>query len=138
MTAILPLRQLVDGDALRELEAAHDAAWRVADVELLSLCRDRMAMLLGHEPTLGSLDAQRRKGLADWPNDQDLSPLERASLALTEQYIIDVASITDSDVAAVSTHLGDTSTTNFVTALLVLEQRMRLELGLSAVLSGTP
>lgn len=56
-----------------------------------------------------------------------------SGLALTEQYLIDVSSATSEQIDAVAVQL-DGSIVDFVTALLVVEQRMRLELGLSRVL----
>lgn len=41
---------------------------------------------------------------------------------------MDVASLDDDTVAAVRAHLGDDGTQTFVSALLVVEQRIRLRL----------
>lgn len=114
-------------DALMQLEAAHVAAWAATDRRLLELCRDRMAMLLGHEPTTDTFDAARVEELSSWPS-AGLPAAEVAALALTEQYMIDVSSVTNEQVGALREHLGDAGVANFVNALLVVEQRMRLEL----------
>ena len=101
---------------------------------LLELCRVRIAILLGCEA-----EAEARtpaSGVADdvlaairsWPTDPRFDPLDRACLAFTEHYVIDVASIDDDTVAAVREHLGDDGVANFVNALLVVEQRIRLRL----------
>ena len=78
-----------------------------------------------------------RVALADWPADPALDPAERAALELTEQFVIDVAAATDEQVTRLAEQLGDRSVIDFVDALLVVEQRMRLELGLGAVLGGS-
>lgn len=116
-----------DTDALRALDAAHDAAWAAVDPDLLALCRDRVAMLLRHEPTLREMDADRHHLLSSWPGSTELGELERAALAFAEQYVIDVAALSDEQVAALRDHLGDVDLVDFVNALLVVEQRMSLE-----------
>lgn len=117
---------LRDTDCLRALDAAHDAAWSATDDELLALCRDRVAMLLRHEPTVAAMTDDRRRALAS-PEAAGLSARERAALDFTEQYVIDVASLTDAQVGALREHLGDEGLVDFVNALLVVEQRMSLE-----------
>ncbi len=54
--------------------------------------------------------------------------------AFTEQYIIDVSSLTDAQAADLCAHLGDEGFVTFVNALLVIEQRMTLELAFDGVL----
>ena len=49
---------------------------------------------------------------------------------------LDVASIDDDTVAAVRDHLGDEGLANFVNALLVVEQRIRLRLVWDRLLGG--
>lgn len=91
-------------------------------------------MLLGHAPTLDAMSAADRAALGAWPTSDHYSARERAALAFTEQYIIDVASLTDEQAHELRSHLGDDGLATFVNALLVIEQRMTLELGLGAVL----
>lgn len=120
-------------EALRHLEAAHDAAWDVVDSRLLEVCRNRMAMLLGHGPTLAELGPDDLAVLSSWP-DAGLAAVEVAALAFTEEYTIDVAAVSDEQTASLRSHLGDEGLANFVNALLVVEQRMRLELVWDGVL----
>jgi alkylhydroperoxidase family enzyme len=123
------LEEVLDGtDVLTHLDAAYTAAWQATDPELLELCRLRMAMVLDHGPTLTASAAERRAAVAEWARSDAFAPVERACLAFTEQYTIDVASMTDDLVSAVRDHMGDEGLANFVNALLVVEQRMRLEL----------
>ncbi len=61
--------------------------------------------------------------------------LDRAALAFTEQYIIDVSLLTDAQAGDLRDHLGDEGFVSFVNALLVIEQRMILELAFDGVLS---
>ena len=119
-------------DVRGELVAANDAAWAATIPRLLELCRIRMAVLLGCEAEVrdrtGAVDDDLLDSIAAWPNDSRFTGADRAALAFAEHYIIDVASIDDSTVAAVRGHLGDVGLQNFVSALLVVEQRIRLRL----------
>ena len=125
---------LDDGDALVALDAAYAAAWSATDSELLAVCRDRVAMLLGHPATLDAMPADGRRSLSAWTSSETFSERERAALDFTEQYVIDVASMTDDQANALRHHLGDEGLVSFVNALLVIEQRMTLELALEGVL----
>jgi alkylhydroperoxidase family enzyme len=121
-------------DVAEELRAANDAAWVATAPRLLELCRVRIAVLLG---CAAEADARTPgSGVADdvlaairaWPTDPRFGPLDQACLGFAEHYVIDVASIDDGTVAAVREHLGDEGLVNFVNALLVVEQRIRLRL----------
>jgi hypothetical protein len=95
--------------ALHELrEAARDTA----DCGLLDLCRSRIALLIG-------LDSA-------W-SPRSLTDRERVCIDLTEQFVLDVAGITDGQVAAVVEQLGDDGAVEFVYALLAVEQRLRMQ-----------
>lgn len=126
---------LDDDDALIALDAAHAAAWEATDPALLRLCRDRVAMLLGHRPTLDAMAADTLDSLSAWTASDVFTACERAALDFTEQYIIDVASMSDGQAMKLGEHLGDEGLVTFVNALLVIEQRMTLELALAQVLS---
>lgn len=134
--SLRPLGDLLDGDPLRELDAARDAAWKAVDFGLLWLCGVRTAMLLGHSGWIDSAEPEDLEALAAWPTHDRFGDRERAALALTEQYLIDVAAATDEQISTLAEHL-EGSVIDFVNALLVVEQRMRLELGLSAVLRAS-
>ena len=126
-----PHPALLDG-----LVAAHDAAWEAVDPDLLDLCRLRIAMLLGAEFELADhgLDDELVRELPSWPTSPRFSATHRACLALTEQFVIDVASITDEQTAAVAADLGAEGLANLVNALLVVEQRQRLRLAWTRLL----
>jgi alkylhydroperoxidase family enzyme len=140
------LDQSVPGfaDVSDELSGAHRAAWAASTPRLLELCRVRMAMLLGcaievnsRTPDSGVDDATLRS-LAAWPTDPRFDDTDRACLAFAEHWLIDVASIDDATVAAVRDHLGDDGLLDFVSALLVVEQRIRLRLMWDRLLGGAP
>lgn len=124
---------LDDGDTLVALDAAHDAAWDATDPALLALCRDRAAMLLGHMPTIDAIPPDVLHSLSAWTSSDVFAERERAALDFTEQYIIDVASMSNAQAAKLGGHLGDEGLVTFVNALLVIEQRMSLELALEGV-----
>ncbi len=125
---------LADTDALIALDAAHAAAWIATDATLLAICRDRVGMLLRHGPTLDAMSAEDRNALGTWTTSDRFSARERCALAFTEQYVIDVASLTDIQATELRGHLGDDGLVSFVNALLVIEQRMTLELAFDGVL----
>jgi alkylhydroperoxidase family enzyme len=124
-------------DVLSSLQTAWQAAWDTVDPVLLELCRLRIASLLGcHAEQLSrtpaavaaGLDETRVEDLAQWPSAPSFGARERACLAFTEQFVIDVAGLDDDTAAAVREELGEEGLANFVSALLVVEQRQRLRL----------
>lgn len=117
--AILEKHLAAHPDVLEQLNLARDAAWQVVDNRLLELCEQRIREILG---------VAESTQLANWYGDSSLSSAEKACLAFTEEYMIDVASLTDATAAAVCRALGDQAMVDFVSALLVIEQRQRIAL----------
>ena len=124
-------------DVAQSLETLHDAAWSVVDPVVLELCRLRIAKLLGCEFEQGlRTDAAAAAGLDEatvadlpaWPTSERFGRRERACLAFCEQFVIDVAGMDDDLAFAVSDELGPQAFRDFVSALLVVEQRQRLRL----------
>ena len=124
-------------DVRQALEETWRAAWEAVDPVLLELCRLRIAALLGCDAELSSptpaavaagLDAERVETLSRWPTSPLFGRRERACLAFTEQFVIDVAGLDDDTAGAVREQLGDQGFVDFVNALLVVEQRQRLRL----------
>jgi alkylhydroperoxidase family enzyme len=115
---------------LDALNAVHAAAWAAVEPGLLLLCRARIAMLLGDEEegSASALDAEIVEALPAWPSSPLFTDKERACLAFTEQFVIDVASMDDALVETLRAELGPEGLANFVNALLVVEQRQRLRL----------
>ena len=125
--AILETHLATNPDVLEQLNLARDAAWSVADQRLLGLCEQRIREILGVAET-----AQ----LANWYADASFSAAEKACLAFTEEYMIDVANLSDETAAAVRAELGDQAMVDFVSALLVVEQRQRIALTWATVFGG--
>jgi alkylhydroperoxidase family enzyme len=124
-------------DVRDALADAWVAAWTSVDPVLLELCRLRMAMLLDCADELAArtpaavaagLDEAMVAALAAWPYDARFGRRERACLAFTEQFVIDVAGLDDATAFAVRDELGEDGLADFVNALLVVEQRQRLRL----------
>jgi hypothetical protein len=66
--------------------------------------------------------------LRAWPRSASYGPRERACLAFCEQFFIDVANVSKKETEAISAELGVQGLVDFVSALLVIEQRQRLRL----------
>ena len=134
-------------DVLDAFERLGVEAWRAVDPVLLELCRLRVATLLGCEAELGwrtqvaagaGLDEATIAELPAWPTSARFGSAERAGLAFCEQFVVDVAGMTDEIASAVAEELGPEGFRTFVTALLVMEQRQRLHLAWSRLLDGEP
>ena len=114
----------------KELANVHDLAWDVVDKELLSLCKLRVAMILGCDEEVESakqyLDPSKADAIAHWSTSNTFIEVEKSCLRFTEEFIIDVSSIPDTSASAVREHLGEEGFVTFVNALLVVEQRIRL------------
>jgi len=119
------------------LAAAHAAAWQVVDPLVLELCRLRLAQLFGDTAELAvrtpaaiaaGLEESMVLELSGWPRSPQFGPRERACLAFCEQFFVDVSSVTTDQTEAISAELGVQGLADFVSALLVIEQRLRLHL----------
>jgi alkylhydroperoxidase family enzyme len=119
------------------LAAANVAAWDVVDPILLELCRLRLAQLFGDTGELAlrtpaalvaGLDESMVRELRAWPQSPHFGPRERACLAFCEQFFLDVANVTANETEAISAEIGAQGLVDFVSALLVIEQRQRLRL----------
>lgn len=129
-------------DVALHLADAYAAAWRAVDPVLLELCRLRVAMLLGCEAertvrtpaaTERGLDEVTVAQLAQWPKSPRFGARERACLAFCEQFVLDVAGMTDEQAGEVTAHLGPAGLADLAAGLLVVEQRQRLRLGWEAL-----
>lgn len=127
-------------DVLEHLTAAHAAAVAAVDPRLLELCAQRIAQLLGSPggDTPEVVDAATLEALAQWPSSDRFSATDRACLAFTEQFVIDVATLDDATAFAVVEVLGEAGFATFVNALLVVEQRQRLHLVWSRLFDEVP
>jgi hypothetical protein len=113
----------------RALSDAHDAAWAGTDRVTLELCRLRITHLLGNvEESESELDPELAAAVGVWPPSPVLTTAQHACLAFAEEFVIDVASLSDGTAAAVVAEIGEQGFADFVNALLVIEQRQRMRL----------
>ena len=125
----------------KELANIHDLAWDVVDKELLTVCKLRVAMILGCDEEVESarqyLDPSKADAIAQWASSNIFTDGEKSCLRFTEEFIIDVSSIPDASAVAVKDHLGEEGFVTFVNALLVVEQRIRLLLVWNKLVGST-
>ena len=130
------------GEVRDAMDDAHAAAWRSTDPRLLELARVRTAQLLGCRAEISTrtpdtgLHGVTPAEVAAWPTSPRFDASDRAALAFTEAYLIDVASLVDDTALALRDHLGEAGLVDFVDALLVVEQRIRLRTAWSALFDG--
>lgn len=141
MTNKLLRRLQPDGAA--ELELMNDAAREATDPELLELCRCLIVSMLDDQAPdrLDDLVASgsgrdKLAALGDWAASDVFSPLERAALGFTEQFVISVSTISDEQVETLRAHLGDEQTYAFAAALYVIEMTERLRMVSGVVLGN--
>lgn len=119
-------------DVAAALDAVHREAWAAVDPRLLELCRIRAAHLIGCTSEAAVVTPGSGVGpdvaaqVAQWPTSSHFDARDRALLAWCEQFVIDVASLSDELVADVCDHLGADGLVDFTNAFLVVEQRQRL------------
>lgn len=95
---------------------------------VLPLCKIRMAQLHGVQvdSNTGALNAERVDAVAQWPANEQFSLVEKACLAYTEVYAMDVHAITDAHSDAVKLHVGEPGLVALVQALGVFYAQTRL------------
>ena len=118
-----------------ELELMNEAAWDATDPELLELCRCLIVAMLEGKACRGSDNPgvpypgpDKIAALDDWASSDLFSPLERAALEFTEQFVISVSTVSDEQVEALRSQLGDEKTYSFAAALYVIEMTERLRI----------
>jgi alkylhydroperoxidase family enzyme len=119
------------------LDRLNSAAWAAVDPELLDVCRLRVAMILGCDDELAhrpmATSSLTLEDIRSWTTSDRVSPRQRACLAFAEQFVIDVKNLENKTVHDVTEQLGVDGLVNFASALLVIEQRQRLQLTWNAL-----
>ena len=130
---------VADGELAR-WSALHAGMWAIVDPRILELCRLRIATLLGatRHAELRS-PAARELGVTEelvaelpgWPTSPRFTSRDRACLALTEQFVMDVSGVDQQLVDSVLEHLTPGECYSFVNAIWAAEalQRTCLVLG---------
>ena len=127
--------------ASAQLARANDTAWHATDPTLLELCRSLVLTMLeagaaSHTDRAVTpvIDPRKLAALGNWASSDVFSPLERAALGFTEQFVLSVSTVTDEQVEALRAHLDDEAVYNFAAALYLVEMTERLKLVSRAVI----
>lgn len=101
------------------LTTARSVAMAQNDPALLALADLRISELLGavSPPSTNDAVAELRA-----------TPLGEAVVAFVEQWVVDVAAVTDDMISSLCDHLGEDRLMDFIHGVLTVEQRIRLEL----------
>lgn len=105
--------------------------------KLLEICRLRIAALNGCDAESAirhrdaGVSADQIAALARWRTESMFTPLERAALAIAEKMPWQPRAITDDEVAALRTWLGDAEVVAFMLALTLFDLQCRLRLVLA-------
>jgi alkylhydroperoxidase family enzyme len=109
--------------------------WGATDPDALALVRVRIAQLLRNEAELErqpigapELSSARLAAAAQWPTSPLLSERERTCLEFTEQFVMDVAGVSDELRASIAAALGPAALGAFVTALYLLDYGQRTQM----------
>jgi alkylhydroperoxidase family enzyme len=128
------LRDLQPG-AMAELAHANAAAREAADPVLLELCRCVVVLMLNEgagsravRAAVPDLDPQQLAALENWESADVFSPLERAALGFTQQFVLSVSAMSTEQVEALRTHLDDAAVYAFAAAIYLIEMTERLEM----------
>jgi alkylhydroperoxidase family enzyme len=121
--------------AVAAIERLEAQAISSADEATLHLCRLRIRQLFG---VAIKASTEQEQKLALWPSSPLFDDVERACLAFTEQFVIDVSGITETETAPLLQHLGPAGLYRFTFALYAIDQIERLRLTLEATIGPTP
>jgi hypothetical protein len=72
--------------------------------------------------------------LAEWPSHELYTDIDRASIAVAEQFVLDVNLVDEADIDALKSAAGDRAAFNTIAALSVFDQCIRLRLTATALL----
>lgn len=114
-------------DAFEAFERVIATAAGAVDPTRLVLARARIAGLLGIDLAVGSQPAEagdRLMDLASWPTSPRYDEIDRACLAVVEQFILDVSAMTDEHRRSLTDALGEQAAT-FVQALYTIDYELR-------------
>ncbi len=125
-------REVLAPRAWGAFAAFQDAAWQAGPTELLELARLRVGQLLRcpdvelSPPPGGSrVGADRSASVSSWATSSLFDDRERAALTFTEQFVIDVAGVTDDHRAALAGALAETELGPFVMGLFTADYGLR-------------
>ena len=128
-------------EVLASLAVACESIRGACDGSLLELARRRVAMLLNNEAEVqakawGAISEIQIAELGSWPTSDAFDERQKAALAMTEQFVIDVTGVLAGPLAASAGALG-AEIGPLVQALYLLDVGQRVEVVLSAFLGET-
>ncbi len=128
-------------EVLASLAVACESIRGACDGTLLELARRRVAMLLNNEAEVqakawGAISETQIAELGSWPTSDAFDERQKAALAMTEQFVIDVTGVLAGPLAASAGALG-AEIGPLVQALYVLDVGQRVEVVLGALLGET-
>lgn len=134
-------REVDAPEVLTALAVACESVRAACDNTLLELARRRVAVLLNNEAELtakpwGSVSELQAAELSSWPTSDAFDERQKAALALTEQFVVDVTGVLTGPLAASAGALG-AEVGSFVQALYLLDVGQRAGVVLSALLGET-
>lgn len=123
-------------EVLVALSVAAESVRRACDPTLLELARRRVAVLLNNEAELaaqpwGPVTDQQLTELASWPSSAAFDDRQKAALALTEQFVIDVTGVLGGPLAESAGVLG-AEIGPFVQGLYLLDVGQRIDVVLGS------
>jgi alkylhydroperoxidase family enzyme len=112
--------------------------WSLADPDLLELVRARISQLLRNDAAHHgeSHPSEKVAALSQWPTSPLFSDAERAVLGFTEQFIMDVAGVSEDQRHSLGTYLDPAELGGFVTALYLLDYGQRTQMALERLFPG--
>jgi alkylhydroperoxidase family enzyme len=113
--------------------------WGATDPDVLELVQARISQLLRNEPVrmAGRVPPDKTAALPQWPTSPLFSEDERAILGFTEQFIMDVAGVTQEQRDSLGAHLDASELGGFVMALYLLDYGQRVQMALDRLFPGT-
>lgn len=125
----------------RNLGAFRAAATATVPPRIAELCRLRIAMLHDCDDELAAasdtVSSDEVAALGDWPGSSLFDERDRVCLALAEQFVIDVSTTSDEQVAAVAEHMNPGELYGFIHALLALDESQRLRVATDRLFGPT-
>lgn len=124
-------------EILGALAVASESVRSSCDGTLLELARRRVAMLLNNESELtakawGPISSAQIAELSSWPISSAFDEKQRAALALTEQFVIDVTGVLSGPLGASAEALG-AEIGPFVQALYLVDVGQRVDVVLGSL-----
>ena len=109
--------------------------WGTTEPEVLALVHLRIAQLLRNDAEFErvpkgapQISSEKMAALSQWPTSPLFSDLERACLGFTEQFVMDVAGVSEELRDSVGEYLDPAELGGFVTALYLLDYGQRTEM----------